>query len=511
MPASPSEPEKYSIDEMMDRLKNSAAENSSDGELVTRSDGSQAIRVRKRKRRSSQPLKEDAQRTRRARIVQVSAALVLVFLAALTFGGAIIFANSSPFRDGLKTKIAQASGASVELEQFRMNPQTANANNLSLNWPDGNVLKSLTLRGLNAEIFPSSFLGNSMNGEEISVSDGILTLQVPTPGQALRNTAKPEGLLPIRFNRYRVPKLDLIVGEPTAPAIKLLKSEASLYPETVNRRSQMRLNRGDLFIPGWPKLRVDRALFEFHENEINIIGLRFHHESDDRGSLELSGTVLPYEPDHLTTLAVELDAFEFSGISGPALGRLFSGRIDSRPTADSNYLAFRPTSNPAPVLDIAFRTTPTSSIEVQGFPFLLALTQTLEDPWFERPAFEADANGLFHREGSIVSLRALSFENKGHMALRGEISMAPDKTLSGNLEVGVAEAMIVSSKSQHLKWMFGPTRDGFRWVTLKIGGSATAPTDNFKDLYSAAAAAPQDQASPDANQGSTFEELTRPR
>ena len=86
MSAAPSEPEKYSIDEMMDRLKAVPSENPDEGELVTRSDGSQAIRVRKRKRRSTQPHKEERHRTRRTRIIQVSAALIFLFIAALTVG-----------------------------------------------------------------------------------------------------------------------------------------------------------------------------------------------------------------------------------------------------------------------------------------------------------------------------------------------------------------------------------------------------------------------------------------
>jgi hypothetical protein len=94
-------PEKYSIDEMMDRLKQSSAENPDNGELVTRADGTQAVRVRKRKRRSKQPHKQDAQRTRRARVIQIAAAFVLVILAALTAGIGIIYANSSPFRNSL--------------------------------------------------------------------------------------------------------------------------------------------------------------------------------------------------------------------------------------------------------------------------------------------------------------------------------------------------------------------------------------------------------------------------
>ena len=50
MPPAPSDPEKYSIDEMMERLKGQPADDpATAGELVTRADGSQALRVRKRK------------------------------------------------------------------------------------------------------------------------------------------------------------------------------------------------------------------------------------------------------------------------------------------------------------------------------------------------------------------------------------------------------------------------------------------------------------------------------
>ena len=512
MPTVPSEPEKYSIDEMMDRLKNVPSENPEDGEMVTRSDGSQAIRVRKRKRRSTQPHKEQAQQTRRTHVMQVSAALVCVFLAALTIGGAIIYANSGPFRENLVRKIALASGASIELEQFRMNPKTANAGKLTLEWPGGNVLKSLTLHGITAEISPSSFLGKSMNGEEITVADGTLVLQIPKPGQALRSSAEPAGDLPVQFNRYHIPRFDLTLGEPASAAIKLTKSEASLYPENKSGRVQMRLNQGNLAITGWPKLRLDRALIEFRGNQTDIIVLRFFHETDDRGVFEISGTVSPYKPDHLSTLAVQLEAFELSGITGPSLGRLFSGRVDSLPVAESNYFSFLPSANPTPTLDVSFRTPPGSSIEVQGFPFLFALAQTLDDEWFERPVFAADAGGVLHREAGTVTLGGLNFESKGRMALRGGISMASNQTLSGNLQLGIAEAMIVSAKNPRLKSMFaGLPNEGFHWITLKIGGTATSPTDNFGELFSATAAAPRNPPAPAENKGSTFEELTRPK
>ena len=512
MSGAPSEPEKYSIDEMMDRLKGAPSETPEDGELVTRSDGSQAIRVRKRKRRSSQPHKEVHHRTRRARIVQVAAALILLFIAAFVIGGAIIYANSSPFRQGLVRKIEQVSGAAIELQEFRMNPKTANAGSLTLAWPAGNVLKSLTLRGFSAEISPASFLGKSMTGEEVIFPYGALALQIPSPGQALRNFPAPTGESPIRFHRYRLSKLDATLGNPAAPLIKLTETEASLSPETVSGWPQLSLYQGALAIDGWPKLRLDRALIEFHETAADIIGLRVLHETENSGALEFSGTVDPYKPDQPSRLAVTLDAFQLSGIIGPALGRLFSGRIDSLAVTDSNYLSFLPTDKTSPSLDVSFRVSPTSKIEVQGFPFLFGLSQTLgEDPWFVHPVFEDNAVGVIHREGGIVTLRDLRMESKDRMALRGEISIAANQSLSGNLQVGLAEAMIVAAPTSRLKSMFGPPKDGFRWLTLALSGQVSDPMDNFKELFSAAPVTPRKSPAADDNEGSSFEELTRPK
>jgi hypothetical protein len=56
--------------------------------------------------------------------------------------------------------------------------------------------------------------------------------------------------------------------------------------------------------------------------------------------------------------------------------------------------------------------------------------------------------------------------------------------------------------------MFGPVSEGFRWLTLKIGGTATTPTDNFKELYQAPQPADKPDPSPEIP---TFEELTKPK
>jgi hypothetical protein len=107
-----------------------------------------------------------------------------------------------------------------------------------------------------------------------------------------------------------------------------------------------------------------------------------------------------------------------------------------------------------------------------------------------------------------VSIGNLSFEYKERMALKGEVTLERDQTLSGHFKIGVAEHLIQSARSRRLGAMFGATNEGFRWLTLDISGTALAPKDNFKELYEAAARA--DNADP-KDEIPSFEELTRPK
>ena len=44
--------------------------------------------------------------------------------------------------------------------------------------------------------------------------------------------------------------------------------------------------------------------------------------------------------------------------------------------------------------------------------------------------------------------------------------------------------------------MFGPASEGFRWISLKIGGPVATPSDNFKDIFLAATAPPSEATTP---------------
>ncbi len=507
--SAPSEPEKYSIDEIMERLKSRPADESIEqGELVTRADGTQAIRVRRKKRRSHQPHKEESKSQLRFRMLQISGLLILLLLALFGAGLAIVYANSALFREGLMEKIALGSGANVELQQFRMNPTSANASALTLTWPDNSALESLSLRGLKADISPISFLGKSLIGREVSAAEGTLTLRVSPSGLPPKEIPSPEETLPVRFGHYIIPKFHILIGDPTAATIRLQNSEATFLPQNPTQRPQLLLTRGQVSITGWPKLRMERSHIELNGLDTDIVSMRLRHETDSRGVFQLTGTVSPHTTNRAATLAVQLESFLLSGIVGPKLDLLFSGRINTAPSNSSNFLTFTPGQIPASSISVTFGNALASTMNVTGFPFLSGLSQALNDKWFANPAFDSEISGLLRRIDDNINIDDLHLESKGRMALRGSIAVAPNGELSGELEVGIAEGMIKTSENQQLESMFSASKEGFRWITLKIGGNAKAPTDNFKQLYDSAAI--QEPPTPIRSTPS-FEELTQPK
>jgi len=511
-----SQPERYDLNEMMSRLKSrSTSESPEDGELVTRADGSQAIRVRRRKRRSRQPHKE---RQQRIRVIQIITLVVAVVGVLLSFGFLTVYVNTGAFRKQVVEKLRVTSGADVDLQQFRMNPTGANASGADLSWPSGNMLQSLSLRTLRADVSLLTVFGGHLGGEEMKANTGNLTLRFPESGQLRRATPAAQGELPVKFNQYTIRDLQIqLLGE-THPVVRLFKSEATLIPrlEGSDKPSMLRLSRGDLKARDWPEFRLNRAHIEFMDDRAQVVGMRLKHPEDENGTLELSGPLRPYDSDGSSELAVVADGFLLGGVVGDSLGRLLVGRVDATPELGPNRLHLDFGSEPRAELKMTFQGMLENPFELQNLPFLFALSQTLGDEWFSRPDFRDEARGMLLREGNRVEVSELELSSKGRMAVRGHLR-SEKGDLSGQLEVGVSHVMIMGSENRVLDAMFGEEREGYRWITLELSGTAIQPKDEFSKRYQQALEAlqnqPEEGAKPDGVSGgaSDFEELTRPR
>ena len=507
---------------MMERLKGRPSEDPTQGELVTRADGTQAVRVRKRKRRSEQPLREETKRVRRTRAIQVGALLVALIVLTLAVGAAFVYTNTAPFRKKLSDAISKRLGADIEFRMFRVTPVSANADAINLAWKDGGFFKDVKLRGVTAKISPATILGRSIKGGELIAREGDITLQDPADGAT--HTAVDETAMPVAFDRVVISKLNVAFGTPPESAFRIVGCEASLNCVENKSLKTLNLHRGSMAIGKWPTLKIERSLIDVQSTEIGISSIRLTDSlASPRGDMELSGSINTLDPSARSTLSVSLESFNLADLLGPEIAGILSLRIDSRQATDSNYLAFRAGDPSDAELSIAFSNALCAASSVANLRFLPFLSTKLNDKYYATPQFD-EMTGIIRRKGAKVELSDLNFARKTHMSLRGNITVAADKALSGKLEVGLPESVIHLAGDLKLDAAFGPTANGFRWISIQLGGTLAAPADDFSRQIDTAKAdlppptdpvapAPADAPDPAApvDPGKVFEEQTRPR
>ncbi|MFT4175289.1 MAG: hypothetical protein QM627_01420 [Luteolibacter sp.] len=500
MPGPASEPEKYTIDDMMDRLQPPSDESSNaQGEIVTRPDGTQVIRVKRRKRRSHQPHKEKEAKSLRSSILLFATGAVVLFALILTVLGFVIYANSAPFRNALTAKIATYTGAEVTLNQFRVNPTGANANLAKFLWPENQPLHSATLRGIASDLSPASFFGKGLRGSEITIQRADIRFRRSDSPPA----GNPDIASPLSFERCHFKTLTLQFGE----AASLDNSEASYTPRNLKGNAEIRLRKGLLKSPAWPGVKLDRASLEAYGGKWNISA--YCEPSQDRfGSLVLSGPLHPWHQDQESVLTVKTEAFPLSDLIGTPFDRLISGKIDTTATPTSNFLILQPNAESPAKLSLEWQGSPNAPLQLSGFPFLSTLSHALDDRNFENLALTHEVSGSLQRDSETIALRNFRAHTPRHAALRGDLSLnRRTKALSGTVFVGLPDSIIRLTRGfgPH----FGELSEGYRWIEVTIGGTVDAPTDNLEALLRSPAS-PRSLAPSSEQKIPTFEELTTP-
>lgn len=515
MPDSNSDPENYSIDEMLDRLKNRG---DGEGELVTRADGTNALKVRKRKRRTDQTRDNLKAQNQRMQLIQIAGFIIFMVVLAILCGMMILYSNSAPFRDGLIARIENTAGAETKLQQFRMNPATASAAKIEMIWSESHVMHRLQANSLKAKISPISFVGKVFQGQEVVAAKGNLFLTSPNSGDSSVIEA-PEASR-VKFSRYSVTSLNVFFSKDQSWGRMLEDVEASYLPIKTSKGGEIRLVHGLLKMKGWPPLALDRSYIQVRERELDVKSMRFqipvldNQKNQDRGSIDLTGIIRPMDEGASHQLQVNVDSFQISHLLGNAgMGRFFHGRTITNPDEGSNSLQFTPGSGEEAVLRLNVTHSLDSRIALAQFKFLGHLAITLEDRWYELPSFDDEVKLLIEKSGHRVELEEINLEQHARMAIRGSISVKDEAgAISGSLKVGIPEIIIDAAKDRRLDVLFSSVREGYRWIDIELGGTSAAPLDNFKDLYQAVRLtnAPEVKAAPKPEGVDSFESLIIP-
>ena len=425
-------------------------------------------------------------RRRQIRIRLMMAAGALVLLAILSTI-AVVYPGTDGVAKRMEARIAETMQADVTLQGVDFSAFQANIGQLDASWPQGGALISLRAESLAANVMPQRYFGPRFGGDEMRAERARLKLQFPTGGED-GGGLEPAGRRPkIAFERYGVRKLEVFFGDPNEAASAMVRdAEAAFYPQGANGLPRVMLYSGRLDIPFWPELLLDRAIVELPHGSSRIISMRLRDgeaeltDGIQPGICDLSGDI-SHDPETASTLDVEFRGFELEKLIGADAGRIFSGRIDSR--RGHGTAIVRVSAAEGVQMRAELLVTQHFDLKFGQFPFLRFLAENLGDNWFRNPMFDEEASMVLIRDGADISVEEINFSARHRMALRGEVAISLDGEISGSLEVGLAPGVIDVAITRRLDGMFSSERDGYRWVTLELGGTTDMPVDDFNAQF----------------------------
>ena len=469
----------------MERLKERGHE---EGELITRADGTQAIKVRKKKRRSNQPHKEQERAKQRFRIIKLGIAFVLLTLVVVAAASMLFYYNSSSFREDTREKIATWSAAEADMEQFSVTPTSAKIAALSLKWPEGNHLRQMQLSGIEGHLDFSSFFQKQWGGTSVVANTGSLIISAGEYGRSKSFSASAdEANFPFSFGTYRCEKLNISgYNDQKQPWLQIEAMDASLIKTL--RGSQCRLVGGKVKILGLQAMQLDRATMHFELGQLNIENLRLNTIDGTEGTLELKNSIDLYSKES-SSLEVTLNTFPLDLLLGDGLAGIVSGTAETKKEAINRVLSFVPGDYSSSRLIVGFVGCDRDPLVLKNLPFLNELSRELQDQDYAKGfIFEDRAEGEIQRTTGETRLQNLLMEKKGQFMLKGHIKETAG-VISGEFEIGLSPTVINAVEaSPAMKKMFQEAHDGYQWSTVKMSGTSSSIKDNFDDLLKDASA-----------------------
>lgn len=482
MPAPDTEPENYSIDDMMDRLRSKGdGGRDSEPQLVTREDGTQVYRVKKRKRRSHQPKKAKEQQQKRFRIAQVIGAVVLVILVAVAFFASLVYLNSSSYRDAALAKVRTWTGAEPKVTQLRLTPVSVNADAVEFTWPAESMLANLKLHAIQGRLnFTSLFKGNWKGSELFSGQGGTLVLR-PPGGKAYKPEI-PEGDSPFQFRYLRSTKFNVRMGDENAPAFAVRGSDASLeLHDGLGHTSNFRLEGGVLNVAGWGDFKLDLASLRFEPQGMRIGTVRLAPLGANQGKIEV------FNPDNEpfviggddAKLRIKTSSIALKDLLGPSFGSLLSSTVETPEGDNSGELRISTSDDRGVSWRIPFRAISNAESVASGLPMFETIAREMQESWYQQPRFDVEAKGTAVRDESSAGVENLILDARGRLSISGRVMAKADGTLEGELQVGLPNSAVANG-SPSMRQVFERKGGGFSWAKITISGTSKAPADDLE-------------------------------
>lgn len=453
----------YSVDEMMDRLRDGDREKREEGELVTREDGTQVMRVKKRKRRTTQKKEQEAKRRKRSSLFRILALIAVPLVLGLSTLYLLAKYHSPGFSEDVIATVWKKTGSRAKISQFSPKGTQVSANAVQLNWPDGSYLDQLKANQVSGDLSLLSFATGRLRGEKLNAEKGFLMVS----GRTGRKVVAPKGeaqILP-GFQKYTSNYFSFFFGKVNS-SFRLDGSKVRFV--STDYSHQLSLTGGDLIAGSWGAVPLKRGTLEFLNDTIRVISLRFEEEERH---LILSGDLGLNDSVH--SLSVEVVKGSLGNVAGSGLENIFEAEISKA----TGTLVFRPWVLNSHELTILASP---KYLTVINFDFLDVLEGLYGNARFQEFEFELENDFELIRGSEGLEVRGLELDELGVLAIKGNVKVTGEK-LSGTLEVGVPDHKKLTIRSDQQEEFFskGRLEGGYFWYNVELGGTVKEPNDNF--------------------------------
>ena len=480
-----SAPSEVQLKEMLKRLKEPER---AEGELITREDGTQVIRQKRKKRRSSQPKKEAREKAKRVLKQRLIITGVTAFLLLVALGALLVHYNSKSYRIGLQKDLSERVGADAAIEVLSVKPFELSAEKLSFRASGDSLIDRAEFNLIEAPLHPLWFLTGKTQGDSINASSGTVRLRLPGFGNRL--TSGEASDTSSRFGDFQSQNTELLFGESSEVYPRLTGVNLLLLSKA--KELEIRLRNGELEAPDIGSFPVVGGILTVQEKRLELSGFRLGTLSGS-GQVSLSGS-LRVEADQVNTLEADIDRVAPSDLFGQDFGRLFSGQI----SADAALVEFSPLNDGAEIeVRGDFRS---NKIGIQNLPFVNGVSELFADT-LSRLEFRDKATGNLMISQDRVSVTNLDFQELNTLTLTGNIEARRSGELSGNLELRVSERIMVGEDGSLKTRGFEGPKNGYYSMQVTLGGTVKEPVDDYREQL----VAPVLKSAEEAPQ--TFEQL----
>lgn len=506
----PSGPEKeqYSLDEMMKALRDKEREKEAQGEMVTRSDGTIARKVKRRRRRTEQPNKFTPEGEKKRLLVKVVIAATLVLVLFLSVLFLILMQNSKGHRDKLAQQASEWSGAEVELKGLKRLPFSVSLKEANFKWDQSSFVRSLELNSIKGDVRFLNYLGARPSGLEIGGKKGLLMLAMPTAvGESGESLDEDE--FPFGFDQYYCSSLDVLFGTDAPIGFS---DVSAIFSYVGGDGYQVTLDEGAFRVDGWEEFPVSKGVIRFNDGVLNLVSLSLKHPTDDgislASDLELSGEVL-LEPGRKSTLEIATEKFPMGVLVGKQLSRFFTGSI----VASSGKVDFTVGNDYFDEVEIDLQA---SSSKMMRLPFLANLHSLFPDHNLDILEFhEGITNspivGTVRVRPEGVALENFELSEKGKVSLKGSLVVANDGRIGGRFEIFINRFYLSSQdRFKNSPHLVGSDTTGLVNFSFDVGGTFDQPTDTFLQVIGVDSTTLPSDNSTGAKEDKIWENFLRP-